>query len=557
MATLKYFLRIFIRNLFIYKKFAFINIVGLSIGVTVSLLILLYVRYETTFDNFNPNAEHIYRIVAKNIQDGSVDASTPLALSGILKKDYPEVDQVIGLLSTYDVLKAENERYNDLKGAIVEKDFFEIFNLPLTTGNQHSIFNDPYEAVITGKLATILYGNANPVGKTFEYENQIFTVTGTINSIPSNSLFSNFDYFLADGFRYKSFPDLSERWYHFGLFTFITFKGNKMPVGFEQKLSNIEKQYYPDFMKNRHHYLVKPFKGSHLNSAFGNDLTPVVTPVYLWILFAIALGILTIACLNFMNISIANAAKRNIETGIKKVHGATSYTITGEVFAEITIVVLICLVISFIGVNLLLPSFNRLLEKNILINFSDPVFWIGISGIGIITAFASGLYPAIAFSRPSPGHAIIQKRGVIKNKLTFQKGFVVLQFAITIVLGITLLFIFKQISFLQNHDTGFSKENLITIPVGSLGNNSDERLNNTTVFVQILEQYQAQYGYGKTSVTEFVPGFGFRNNFKIYPEESTYSDGFELLSCDVDENFTDVFDLSTIHGRFFFKKSGD
>ncbi len=549
MTSLTYFLRIYLRNLFIYKKFAFINIIGLSVGLTVSLLILLYVRYETSFDSFNPNAQQIYRVVAKNNQDASVRASTPLALSDVLKKDYPEIDKVVGLMTTWDEIMVKKERFKDLKGAIVEKDFFELFHFPLISGNQGTIFQDPFEAVITGKLANKLYGSVDPIGKTFEYENQTFTVTGLVEPLPSNSLF-NIDFFLSDGYRYKTFPDLSERWYHFGLYTFITFKGT-IPEGFEQKLSNIEKHYYPDFMKNRHHYLVTPFRGSHLNPALENDLKPAVAPSYLWILSAIAVGILIIACLNFMNISIAHAVKRNVDTGIKKVHGATASAVISEVFAEISIVVLISLVISFFGMHLLLPWFNGLIEKHIVVNFYDPVFWVGIAGFGIVTILISGLYPAIVFSRPSPVKVLLQRRGTVKNKMTFQKSFVVLQFSIAIILGISLLFLFKQIAFLQHHETGFNKKNLITMPVRSLGNDAEEQLKNTALFSQALEKYQAQFGYGKSSVTEFVPGFGFKNLFKIYPGEDAYPDGLELLSCDVDENFLDVFGLHMVEGRFF------
>ena len=553
MAGLKYFLHIYIRNLFNYKKFASINIIGLSVGVTVSLFILLYIRYETSFDNFNPDAAKVYRIVTKSLQDGSVGASTPLALSDVLKDDYPEIDKVIGFMSTYDVLKVNHERFSDLKGAIVEKDFFGTFHIPVISGNQATIFKDPFEAVITTKLAGILYGNVDPLGKTFTYEDHTFTVAGTIKTIPSNSLFADFDYFLADGFRYRSFPDIHERWYHFGLYTFITFRGNGIPDEFEQKLSGIEKRYYPDFMKNRHQYLVIPFKGSHMNPSLENDLVPAVAPVYLWILSAIALGILVIACLNFINISIANAAKRHLETGIKKVHGAAPRSLIGEIFTETAVIVMISLFISFMGVYLLLPSFNRLIDKNISVDFSDTMLWIGLIGFGIVTTLGSGLYPALAFSRPSPVNVLLHRRGVVKNKMTFQKGFVVLQFAISIILGLTLLFIGKQIAFLRNHDTGFIKENLITVPVDAIGKNSFERLNNTAVFVQAVEKYQSQYGYGKASITEFVPGFGFRNLFKIYPEEGTYSDGLELLSCDIDENFLDVYGLHMLKGRFFSK----
>lgn len=552
MGKLKFFLKVNIRNLFTNKKFAWINIIGLSIGVTVSLLILLYVRYETSFDRFNPNAKNIYRIVDKNIQNSSIGASTPLALSDVLKKDYPEIDKVISLIHTWEEIKVDNKRFENVKGAIVEKDFFQLFNFPLQSGNQDALFQDPFEAVITRNMAAKLYGNDNPLGMTFEYAGRTFTITGIINEIPSNSIFS-FDFFLADNFRYKYIPDLNERWYDFGLFTFVTFKGNRKPAGFVQKLSAIEKQYYPDFMKNRFSYDIIDFKGSHLNSSLQGDIVPGLDPMFLWILASIALGILVIACLNFMNISIANSEKRNIETVIKKVSGASLRTLVGDFFAEIAFLVFISLMVSFLGVYLLLPFFNSIIEKNIIVNLSDSIFWYGTVGFGIIAILISGLYPSIVLSRPSPVKVLLHNKEADKNKLTFQKSFVVLQFTITVILGITLLFIFKQISFMRNHETGFNKENLVTIPVRSLGHDTDDRMKNTTIFVQMLEKYQSQYDYGKASVTEFVPGFGFRNLFKIYPEGSTYTDGMELLSCDVDENFQDVFGLHIINGRFFSK----
>jgi hypothetical protein len=236
MGRLTYFLGLSIRNLFTNKKFAWINILGLSIGVTISLLILLYVRFETSFDNFNPNAARIYRIAVKNLQDGSIRASTPLALSDVLKKDYPEIDKVIGLLTTEDDLKVGEERFENIKGAVVEKEFFNLFNFPLISGDQSTIFQDPFEAVITRKLAEKLFGNIDVLGKTFTYENYTFTITGIINNIPSNSIFDS-DFFLSDTFRYKYFPDIHERWYHFGLFTFVTFNGRTVPDGFENRLA--------------------------------------------------------------------------------------------------------------------------------------------------------------------------------------------------------------------------------------------------------------------------------------------------------------------------------
>ncbi len=550
MKSLKYFLRINIRNLFTQKKFAYINIIGLSIGFTVSLLILLYVRYETSFESFNPGAGRIYRIAAENIQEGNLDAKTPLALSDVLRKDYPEIDRVIGLMRTWDGIKVGKVRFDNENGVIAEKDFFTLFNIPLIAGNQQSLFRDPFEAVITTDFALKIFGKENAMGRTFEYEDQVFTVTGLIRPIPSNSIFKA-DFFLSDAYRYKSYPDLAQRWYEFGLFTFVTFKGGKIPDGFEKKLANIEKLYFPDFMKNRYNYRVIPFKGSHLNDSLENDMSPAVSPLYLWLLSAIALGILAIACLNFMNISISDSAKRNMETGIKKVHGATSGAIIRDVFFELSLIVMISLAVSFLSVHLLLPQFNKLVQRNIMVQPSDPVFWIGMFGFGVIAVLCSGMYPAIFFSRPAPVRNLLHKRNMVRSNITFQKVFVVLQFTLTIILGITLLVLFKQVSFLRRHDTGFVKENLFTIPVRFLGSSGEERIKQSALFIESVENYEPGYGFGKASLTEFVPGFGFRNLFKLYPGAENAGEGIEMLSCDVDENFIDVFGLKIIKGRSF------
>lgn len=550
MKRFSFFLKISIRNLFNNSRFAWVNIVGLSAGVTISILIMLYVRYETSFESFNPNSANIYRIVTKNLQDGSIGASTPLALSDVLKSDYPEIDKVIGLMRVWDDIEIDHKKYGNLKGAIVESDFFDFFSLPLIAGNKKTIFQDPLEAVITKKLSDILFANTDPLGKTFEYQKNTFTVTGIINNIPSNSIF-NFDFFLSDRYRYKYVPKIHEKWYDFGLYTFITFKGNHLPPDFEGKLTNIEKKYFPDFMKNRGNFLVTAFKGSHLNTILQYDLVTGVEPAYLWILSLIAFGILIIACLNFMNISLANARKRYVETIIKKISGASPANLIKDFFTETGILILFSLLISIYGVYLLLPSFRSLIEQNIVVNFSDPLLWTGVAGFGILTMLLSGLYPSIYMSRPSPQKIFLYNKGPERNKLTFQKSFVVLQFTITIILGITQLFIFRQISYMQNHTTGFDRKNLITIPVDYLADNGNERLKKTELFKQVIGKNEAQFGYGKASISEFVPGFGFRNNFKIYTYEGNYTDGMELLSCDVDENFKDVFGMKIIKGRFF------
>lgn len=551
MRKLNFFFRIYLRNLFHNRRFTWVNIFGLSMGVVVSLLILVYVRFETSFDSFNTNVDKIYRIMIRNLQDGTVRAAAPLPLSDVLKKDFPQVENVIGLMSAWQEITVGDKRFDNLKGGIVEKDFFPLFGFPLIEGNQNTLFEGPYEAVMTSETSRKLFGNTDPLGRTFEYDGHQFTVTGVINNIPSNSVFT-YDFFLSGQFRHTYYPDLAERWYVTGLYAFVTFRGNTMPGDFEKQLSTLEDSYYPDFMKHRFTYVVTRFKGSHLNPNIAGDLVAGVSPSYLWILSAIALGILVIACLNFMNISIARADKKRVETAIKKVTGASSGRLVLDFFIELGFIILITLIISCFLVSLLLPWFNSLTGKNIFIDISDPVIWFGLGGFIILTLLLSGLYPSIVLAMPSPANVFLRKSR-LGNKLTFQKSFVVLQFTISIALAISQLFVLRQISFMINHDTGFDKTDLITIPVSSLSTQSEERLTKTNLFVQAIEKYQARFGYGEATVTEFVPGFGFRNNFKIFPGTGADAQGLELLSCDVDENFAEVYGIKVLQGRYFSK----
>jgi putative ABC transport system permease protein len=269
MKSLKFFTRIFIRNLFIYKNFTFINLIGLSVGITLCMIILVYIRFETSFDRFNPDASRIYRIVSKNSQDGSVSANTPVALSTVLKKDFPEVNEMISLLRISDDIRVGEERFREVNGAVVEKEFFSLFGLPFFSGNPDKIFQNPDEVVVTRALADRLFPNENPMGKSLELEKKSFTITGIIENIPSNSLFSTMEFFLSDGYRYQYYTDLDQRWYVFGLVSFITFHNNEVPKDFESRLAGLETRYYPDFMKNRFTYRVIPFQGSHLNRSCG------------------------------------------------------------------------------------------------------------------------------------------------------------------------------------------------------------------------------------------------------------------------------------------------
>jgi putative ABC transport system permease protein len=553
MGNLKYNFRIAFRNLQANRKFTVINIIGLALGLTVSLLIFIYIHYENSFDSFNKNADNIYRIVEKNIQDGEVGASTPLALSDVLKDDYPEIDKVIGLIRTYKDIEVDNNKFREAKGAIVEKEFFDLFNFPINVGNSETIFNDPFDAVITKTFAGKLFGTSEVLGNTFQYEENTFTVVGIVDDLPTNSIF-RFDYFLSDKYRYKTYPDLHERWYNFGLYTFVTFKGDNLPPGFEQKLSEIEDKYYPDFMKDRHNYQVIKFKGSHLNSTLAADMVSPVTPVYLLILGIIAFAILLIACLNFMNISISILQKRMVTVGIKKVNGATQRGLIGNLFSEISIAVVISLTISLVGIFILLPLFNSLLGKNIELNLLDPFLWVAIFSFGLITIIISGFYPSILVSKAESITALLANKTKKRNNVSFQKSFVVLQFSIVIILCVSQFLIFKQISFMQNHDSGFDKENLIAIPVRSLGNNGSERVKNANLFIETIDRFQSQYAYGKACISEFIPGFNFNNRFNIFPENTSSKNGIELLSCDIDENFIDVFGLKVLHGRKFSKE---
>lgn len=550
MNTITYFIKLSFRNLFKRKSFSIINITGLTIGITASLFILLYVRYEISFDNHNPNAENIYRIVEKQKQDGIIYAAAPQPLSVKLNSDFPEIEHAVGISNlTSDVLAGE-QRYSAVPIAMTEKEFFTMFNFPLVMGNMENVFEDANSVVITRDFSESIFGNENPLGKTLKFHGHTFEITGIINPMPSNSLF-NFKVIVSDKFRYISLPNWDERWWNGGLYTFVTFVNQKPVPNFESKLLDMQEEKYPDYLLNRHEHLVIPFKNSHLNADLLGDLKPAVSPLYMWILGGIALAILIIACINFINISIAAATRRHVETGIKKVIGANTRFLVQSFFVEMGLLVVIGLFLSILLIKALFPHFSQLIDKQISFSLSDPVLWTGLILFGLLAILISGLYPALYLSKPSPIQ-VFRTKGLSRHgNSRFQKSFVVLQFVVTIALGTGLMFMFKQVNYMKNHDLGFDKENLLILSARATGQNKEQQLKNTDLFIDKLESYQAQYGYSKASVTEFVPGFGYWNNFKIYPQGNLHDVGTELKSAAVDENFVDVFKQKMVMGRFF------
>lgn len=550
MTSISYFIKLSFRNLFKRKSFSIINIAGLTIGITASIFILLYVRYETSFDNHNPQAGNIYRIVEKQKQDGVIYAAAPQPLSVTLNRDFPEVEHAVGISNlTSDILVAE-ARYPQVSLAMTEKEFFTMFNFPLIMGDSDRVFRDANGAVITQSFAESVFGNADPLGKTMEIHGNSFEIRGICKNMPSNSLFP-FDVMVSDLFRYKMLPNWDDRWWNGGLFTFVTFVNQQVPANFEDMLLNMQQKYYPDYLLNRHEHLVMPFKNSHLNPVILGDLKPAVSLLYMWILGSIAIAILIIACINFINISIAMATKRHVETGIKKVIGANTRFLIRSFLFEMGMLVFIGLVLSMLLIKTLFPYFNQLIDKDITLSFTDPMLWSGLILFGLLAIILSGLYPALYLSRPSPMQVFRTKGLNSRGNSTFQKSVVVLQFVITIALGTGLMFMFKQVNYMQNHELGFDKENLLILSARATGQNKAEQLKNTDLFIEKVKPYQARYQFSKASVTEFVPGFGYWNNFKVYPEGNFHDIGLELTSAAVDENFADVFKREMTMGRFF------
>jgi ABC-type antimicrobial peptide transport system permease subunit len=456
--------RLALRSIFKNKGFAFLNISGLAVGLTASLLILLWIQDELSFEKYNLNAENIYRVEEDQFYSGKKYhvTVTPHPSGPVWKEKIPEIREQTRINRLPRILFRQNEKVF-FESSIIAADsgLFKVFTMPLVLGDPATVLNSPHSIVLTEKLASKYFGDSNPIGKTLTLENKMaFTVTGVMKDLPKNSMFT-FEGIIPYSFL-TEIGAISDSWGNNSILTFVLCEKGLDITAVNKKLTDIVVEYLPQTTTK---YLLFPLLDIHLHSQFGYEISkgPVIV-IYIFTL--IAIFVLLIACFNFINLSTAKASGRTKEIGIKKVTGADQKTLIIQFMFETFFLVLVALVLALLLIGLSLPIFNNISGKYFIL--SDLVhvkFIVSILVIGIVTGTIAGMYPAFYLASFKP--STVLKGGSVSEKGNgkLRQVLVITQFALSILIAITAVFMYMQLRHLQDADLGFDKENLICIPM--------------------------------------------------------------------------------------------
>ena len=459
------------RNLIRNKIFSAINILGLSLGLACSMLIMLWIQDERSVDAFHKNGKQLYQVYERWISNGKTDASYPTQglLADELKKVIPDIEYSAatdyaaapGTQSTFEA----NNKINKNSGRFAGLDFFRMFSYPLLKGNPATVLNTPNSIAISRNMADNFFGSpSNAIGQTIRFENkEDLQITGVFENIPSNSS-QQFD-FIRSWIDYIKQNDWVHNWGNTSPETFVQLRANANPKAVQAKIKDFLYRYTGRNPAVVMELALQPFPEKYLHSNFTNGKVDGGRIEYVHLFTLVAVFIMLIACINFMNLSTARASKRAKEVGLRKVVGASRSSLVGQFIGEALLLSLISVIIAIITTVLLLPAFNGLTGKQLALPVSHPAFWMALASLLIVTGLVAGSYPAFFLSSLKPVRVL---KGTLKfghAATFFRQGLVVFQFALSIILIVGMIVIYRQMDFIQNKNLGYDRENLIYIPI--------------------------------------------------------------------------------------------
>jgi predicted permease len=474
---IKSYLLIALRNFRRNKTFSVINLLGLALGLTCSLLIFLWVRDEVSVDRYHTNGPHLYRLMERQLYDGKRTAQyeVPGVIALEMPKKFPEIVHASGFTWPTMLAFRVGDKVNKESGRWAGSDWFRMFSIPLLAGSAESALKTPNSVAISSKIADNYFGSAQAaIGKTIRIQNkQEYLVTAVFENLPPNTS-EKYDFLLP----WEDFLNRNawaREWSNNGPSALLQLRSDADVAAFEQKIKYFMRGYSSEIdIKNLQRFdielFLQPFEEGYLYSETENGEIAGGRIEYVRLFSVVAVFLLLIACINFMNLATARSAKRAKEVGVRKVVGANRSQLIGQFMAEAFLMTLMAVVVTLLLIALLLPAFNQLTEKNIALPFAEPTFLLALAGIIFTTSLLSGSYPALFLSSLEPIRVL--KGGSVMGRLffrtsdkRFRQGLVVAQFVISMLLIVGTLVVYRQVEFIRTQNLGFDRENLIYVPL--------------------------------------------------------------------------------------------
>jgi putative ABC transport system permease protein len=548
----KYTIRSFKRQ----RTYVIINILGLSIGIACSLLIALFVINEATYDNYNVKKDRIFRTILNGKIGGQevTTTSSPAVMGPTMLKEFPEIEDFLRMTGRGPtIVEYNNQTFTEEHLIEVDSSFFNFFSIPVLRGDQQNLLNAPRKAVLSESTARKIFGDENPIDKTIKIGSDSirYTVSGVMSDIPGNT---HFEANILTSFMTNPRSN-SPIWMNNSFSTYFLLKPNTSYVTVDEKYPDLlikyvgpELQQYmgismEDLIKqgNKYRFYLQSLKAIHLDTSVQQEFKAASDPKFLIIFGSIAVLIVLIAAINFMNLSTAQASRRAKEVGIKKIGGSTMGMLIAQFLTESIILSFIALIFALLIVKVTLPYFNNLLGTSLVLNLINTWFTIPVLLLfSVFVGFLAGSYPALFLSSFNPYEVL---KGSVKNSMKngrLRRVLVVFQFAVSILLIIGTMIMYRQIHYMLNKDVGFSKEQLLVINrAGALGT----KMKTFKTAVKDIP--------GVINITSSTAIPGRTNNTNGYRIEGRKDEAVIMATAWVDYNYIDTYGMTLVSGRFF------
>ena len=467
---IKNYFKTALRYLFRNKGYTAINILGLAIGITSCILIMLFVRSEFSYDKFHAKAGRTYRAWLHEKYEGQefTNTQTPIPLGPTLKLNIPDVESFCRVNVFNTLVQNGSNRFNESIN-MVDSNFFQVFNFALKEGNIKNTFPTSNSLVISKKLAKKYFGKEQPIGKNLELqlgtEKVLFTVTAITEKVPLESSIQ-FDMLIPHSNEKYLFSEraITQGWTQVFEETYVQLKAGISPTDTEKKFPALVKKIAgEDYKEGEYNLHLQPITDIHLNKKLPAGNQPVSDPAYSYILGTIGILILLIACINFVTLSIGRSTTRAMEVGVRKVMGAERPQLIRQFWGEALLLVLISVIIATGLSYILLKPFNAIVSKELIFAFDGFTITFFVLVI-LVVGLVAGVYPAIVLSAFAPIKVL---KGKLQSGVSiglFRKGLIAGQFVASILMIIGTLVVGQQLNFLRNKNLGYDKEYIVVVP---------------------------------------------------------------------------------------------
>jgi putative ABC transport system permease protein len=542
------FFKIAWRYLKRYKTYTAINILGLAVGITCCVLIMLFVRSEFSYDRFNSKADRIYRMWQEEKFQGQdfVNTVTPIPMGPAMKSSFPEVEEMCRIYQTNTLIKIGDNSFNE-NITMVDPSLFKIFDFKLLQGSRDNPFPTKSSVIITQAIAEKYFPqNTNAVGKSFEMQlgdnKELFTVAGIAEPAPEESsvkydiLFS----YANENLIFR--PGLLHNWFNIFNETYVLLRSNASAASLAKKFPAMLKQQLGEDYGTEEFYMhLQPLTAIHLDSSLPAGIQPTSNPKYSYILGTIGILILLVACINFITLSIGRSTTRALEVGVRKALGAERKQLIRQFWGEALMVTMISVAIGLVAAFVLLKPFNQIINRNLVFHF-DPLFVVFCIVLVSIIALIAGIYPAIILSGFNPVEVLKGKLTLKNNAGIFRKGLIVGQFVASIVMIICTIIIGQQMNYMRSKDLGYNKQQVIVIPTNKKRAEGFALAklykNELSKYPQVQSVSASTYSFAETPWVNL----GYSDNKKQY---------HNFQYNEVDASFIETMKIPIVAGRSF------